>query len=170
MILSSWSSPVPPKTCMSICSSRHITKVLTWGSSPKRKMTGKHRARTVGEKEKKQEVLSEHKKFEKTVEIQSNSVSTSLLANTFQCHVTNRTHRWACLWRRAGSVQRRRWLRRGRKAADFQSDRRGRRSRSSHSTGRSRRVDCTRWSSYGPLTRRRRRIIRRLCKVKCFWR
>lgn len=53
MIVSSWSSPVPPKTCMSICSSRHITKVLTWGSSPKRKMTGKHRARTVGKKEKK---------------------------------------------------------------------------------------------------------------------
>lgn len=46
------SLPVPPKMCMSICSSRHITKVLTWGSNPKRKMTGKHKANTVGPKRK----------------------------------------------------------------------------------------------------------------------
>lgn len=40
--------PVPPKMCMSICSSRHITNVLTWGSNPKRKITGKHKANTAG--------------------------------------------------------------------------------------------------------------------------
>lgn len=50
--------PVPPKMCMSICSSRHITKVLTWGSNPKRKITGKHKANTVGQNENKSSYFS----------------------------------------------------------------------------------------------------------------
>lgn len=40
--------PVPPKTCMSTCSSKYIRHVLTWGSSPSRKTRGKQRVNTGG--------------------------------------------------------------------------------------------------------------------------
>lgn len=38
--------PVPPKPCISICSSRYMRQVLTWGRRPRRKTKGKHRVNT----------------------------------------------------------------------------------------------------------------------------
>lgn len=38
--------PVPPKPCMSICSSRYMRQVLTWGRRPRRKTNGKHKVNT----------------------------------------------------------------------------------------------------------------------------
>lgn len=127
--------PVPPKMCMSICSSRHITKVLTWGSNPNRKMTGKHKANTVGQKRK------------ENVDVFFKVLNYLY----FRADATNKTNQWAYLWHRARSVQRRRWHHRGRRAAGFQHAPIDQRSKSSHSTSRSTQVDCTQLSSYGPV-------------------
>lgn len=64
------------------------------------------------------------------------------------------TDRWVDPWHTAGSVQRRRWLRKGRRAAGCWLGRTGPRPRSWRSTGRSRPADCRRWSSCGPVRRR----------------
>ena len=150
-------SPVPPNMCISTCSSRHMRKVLTWGRSPKRKMTGKERVNTVGGKWKQKE---------------------GLLSGTTWTRLTLRWHAprwrpmgnvlatdlWGHLWRTAGTALRRRWPRKGRKAAVDQTDHPGQRQRSAYSTGRSTLVDCTQWSSYGPTHQEERHIY-----VRCFW-
>lgn len=41
--------PVPPKPCISICSSRYMRQVLTWGRRPSRKTNGKHKVNTARE-------------------------------------------------------------------------------------------------------------------------
>lgn len=123
--------PLPPKTCISICSSRHITKVLTWGSNPKRKMTGKHKAKTGG--------------WRKT------RMSLSIYTIWEKKGHLRKTYQWAYSWHRPGNPQRRKWLHRERKLAGCQSWQTGQRSKSSHSTSRSRLADCTQWSNYGPV-------------------
>lgn len=138
LVLVDLSLPVPPNMCMSICSRRHITKVLTWGSNPKRKMTGKHKANTVGQKRKLN--YSSKNKYRYYYDV-NNQCGESYI----------KTNQWAHPWHRAGSLQRRRWLHKGRKVAGCQSAQKGRRSRSSRNTSKSRPADCTQWSSYGPI-------------------
>lgn len=133
--------PLPPKTCISICSSRHITNVLTWGSNPKRKITGKHKANTGGE-----------------TETMASAIHTIWEEQGKSC----KTYQWAYPWHWAGNLQRRKWLHRARKIAGFQSRQTGQRSKSSHSTSRSRLADCTQWSNYGPV--KWRNIIIRIRK------
>lgn len=40
-------SPFPPKTWMSTCSNRYMTKVFTCGSRPTKNMMGKHSVNTA---------------------------------------------------------------------------------------------------------------------------